>query len=84
MSVNPLLGIRGEHLLNEVLSLRRNRRPRVSSEIDLSLQDRVEYPMLGLYKKIVEKLQLMKAEKEGKKPSKRLNLGTSPERRNSG
>jgi hypothetical protein len=45
---DPLLGVSGEHLLDEVLGARRNAWPRVAGEVDLPPQDGVEDAVLGL------------------------------------
>ena len=45
---DPLLGVRGEHLLDEVLGARRNAWPRIAGEVDLPPQDGVEDAVLGL------------------------------------
>jgi len=45
---DSLLGVRGEHLLDEVLGARRNAWPRVAGEVDLPPQDGVEDAVLGL------------------------------------
>jgi hypothetical protein len=59
---NPLLGVRVEHLPDEVLCAMRNARPRVAGEVNLPSQDGVEDTVLRFCVGIMM-IQAMRASK---------------------